>query len=95
MPNVKIKIDGIEIEVPKGSSILEAARKTQIEIPALCNHKDLTASGSCGLCIVDIENLGIKRSCITEVVDGMVINTNNEEIRRTRKNISWTIKNKG
>jgi NADH-quinone oxidoreductase subunit G/NADP-reducing hydrogenase subunit HndD len=86
--NVQITIDSITVNAPQGATVLEAARQANVEIPTLCYHKDLFPSGSCGMCVVDIEGQGnLKRACITEVQDGMKIQTNSQEIRLARKNI--------
>ncbi len=88
MDKYKVTIDGLEIEVAKNTTILEAAAAAQIDIPTLCYHKDLTPSGSCGLCVVEIEGqAGLKRACVTPVGKDMKIKTHSEEIRRIRKNI--------
>ena len=52
---IKAKINGISVEVEKGTTILEAARKAQIKIPTLCKHPDLPPSAGCGICIVKIK----------------------------------------
>ncbi|HOJ49423.1 MAG TPA: NADH-dependent [FeFe] hydrogenase, group A6 [Spirochaetota bacterium] len=87
MKKIKVYIDSNEIEVKPNITVLEAAKLGGIEIPTLCYHKDLFPSGSCGICIVDIEGQGIKRSCITTVKDGMKIKTKTPEILETRKTI--------
>ena len=51
---VKLKIDNFEVEVPEGTSILEAARQAQIDIPTLCKHPDVDPSAGCGMCIVKV-----------------------------------------
>ncbi len=82
---VKIYIDGTEFEVPENTTILEACRKAGITIPTLCYHEDLKPIGSCGVCVVEIEGLGIKRSCVTPVRDGMRINTHSAEVIERRR----------
>lgn len=83
---VKLKIDNIEVEVEAGTSILEAARKAQINIPTLCKHPDVDPSAGCGLCIVKV-NGRIIRSCCTPVAEGMEVITNDSELRETRKTV--------
>ena len=83
---VKLKIDNIEVEVEAGTSILEAARKAQINIPTLCKHPDVDPSAGCGLCIVKV-NGRIIRSCCTPVAEGMEVITNDEELFETRKTV--------
>lgn len=84
---MKICIDGKEIEVREGQSILEAALEHGVYIPHLCYHPDLEAKGGCRLCSVGIEGReGSFASCKTPVEDGMVIHVNDpvaEKVRRT------------
>lgn len=58
---VKLKIDGIDVEVPKGTTILEAAKKANINIPTLCFLKEINEIGDCRICIVEVERK--KRIC--------------------------------
>ena len=83
---VKLKIDNMEVEVEAGTSILDAARKVQINIPTLCKHPDVDPSAGCGLCIVKV-NGRIIRSCCTPVAEGMEVITNDSELRETRKTV--------
>lgn len=83
---VKLKIDNIEVEVEASTSILEAARRAQINIPTLCKHPDVDPSAGCGLCIVKV-NGRIIRSCCTPVAEGMEVITNDSELRETRKTV--------
>ena len=83
---VKLKIDNIEVEVDAGTSILDAARKVQIEIPTLCKHPDVDPSAGCGMCIVKVGGR-IMRSCCTPVSEGMEIITNDAELKEIRKTV--------
>ena len=83
---VKLKIDNMEVEVEAGTSILEAARSVQIDIPTLCKHPDVDPSAGCGLCVVKV-NGRIIRSCCTPVADGMEVITHDAELRETRKTV--------
>ena len=83
---IKINIDGRDVEVEKGITVLQAARKANIDIPTLCFLKEINASGDCRMCIVEIEGRrGFVPSCITKVEDGMVIKTDTPEINEARK----------
>ena len=85
---IKINIDGRDIEVEKGISVLQAARKANIDIPTLCFLKEINAAGDCRMCIVEIEGRrGMVPSCITKVEEGMVIRTNTPEINDARRTI--------
>lgn len=83
---IKINIDGRELEVEKGITVLQAARKAKIDIPTLCFLKEINAAGDCRMCIVEIEGRrGLVPSCNTMVEDGMKIKTNTPEINEARK----------
>ena len=80
-----ITIDGVKIEVPEGKNVLECALDAGIYIPHLCHHKDLKPLGSCRMCIVQVEGHDqVEPSCMLKAKDGMVIETQNEEIKRLR-----------
>ena len=83
---IKINIDGREIEVEKGITVLQAARKAKIDIPTLCFLKEINEAGDCRMCIVEIEGRrGLVPSCNTKVEEGMKIKTNTPEINEARK----------
>lgn len=83
---IKINIDGRDIEVEKGITVLAAARKANIDIPTLCFLKEINAAGDCRMCIVEIEGRrGLVPSCNTMVEEGMVIRTNTPEINEARR----------
>jgi NADP-reducing hydrogenase subunit HndD len=85
---IKAKINGIQVEVEKGTSILDAARKAQISIPVLCKHPDLPPSASCGICIVKIEGMNkMLRACCTPLENNMEITTHTPEIVGIRKTV--------
>ena len=85
---IKAKIDGIEITVKKGTSILEASKVVGIRIPSLCNHPDLLPTGACGICVVKIKGQNkMSRACCTEMTEGMEITTDDFEIFNVRKNV--------
>lgn len=80
-----ITIDGIKIQVPEDSCVLEEALKAGIYIPHLCHHPDLPEHGSCRLCIVEVEGEDqVVTSCTLKPTDGMVIQTKSEKISRLR-----------
>lgn len=83
---VKLKIDNFEVEVPEGTSILEAARQAQIDIPTLCKHPDVDPSAGCGMCIVKV-NGRILRSCCTPAAEGMEVITGDAEIVGVRRTV--------
>jgi NADH-quinone oxidoreductase subunit G len=85
---VDIKINGRDISVPAGTSILNAAKLAGSKIPTLCYHSDLEAWGACGICVVKIEgNPRMVRACSTLVTEGQNYITNDPEIHTIRKTI--------
>lgn len=83
---VKLKIDNIEVEVEKGSTILDAARKAGIDIPTLCFLKDINEVGACRMCLVEVEGLrNLATSCTLPATDGMIVKTHTPEVIKTRK----------
>ena len=63
---VNLTIDGIQVSVPEIYTVLEAARKANIEIPTLCFLKEINEIGACRMCLVEIEGMrGLPTSCIT------------------------------
>ena len=83
---VKLKIDNIEVEVDAGTSILDAARKANVDIPTLCKHPDVDPSAGCGICIVKVGGR-IMRSCCTPVAEGMEVITHDAELAEIRKTV--------
>ena len=83
---VNLKIDNFEVEVPEGTSILDAARKVHIDIPTLCKHPDVDPTAGCGMCIVKV-NGRILRSCCTPVAEGMEVVTGDAEIVGVRRTV--------
>ncbi|MFW6151186.1 MAG: 2Fe-2S iron-sulfur cluster-binding protein, partial [Chloroflexota bacterium] len=87
MDTVGLTIDERHVEVRKGSTVLEAARKAGISVPTLCYHTDLPPFGACRLCIVEVENMrGFPPACTTPVSDGMVVRTNSPKLQELRRN---------
>jgi len=85
---VKATIDGHAVEVPVGTSILDAAREACIDVPVLCKHKDLLPTAACGLCIVKIKGSPkLPRACATPLEEGMDIVTHDHELRDIRRSV--------
>jgi NADH-quinone oxidoreductase subunit G len=85
---IKAIINGKPVEVPEGTSILDAAAKVQIKIPTLCKHPDLTATAGCGICVVKIKgNRKMLRACCTPLENSMDIVTHDPEIVETRRTV--------
>lgn len=83
---IKLNIDGIDVEVEKGTSVLQAARKVNIDIPTLCFLKGINAAGDCRMCLVEIEGRrALTPSCNTIAEDGMVVRTNTDKVNDARR----------
>lgn len=83
---ISVTINGKKIATLEGETILQSARRAGIAIPALCAEGRLEPFDSCGVCVVEVEGIGIVKSCSTPVRDGMVITTHSkaaEDVRRT------------
>ena len=86
MNEIKLTINGIEVTCPEGTTVLAAAKSAGIEIPTLCQSDIVKVYGACGLCTVEIEGSPkLFRACATKATDGMVVNTNTERVKRSRK----------
>ena len=83
---IKLNIDGNDIEVEEGTTILEAARKINIDIPTLCYMKGINEIGDCRMCLVEIEGRrNLVASCIQKAEEGMVVRTNTEKAYNARR----------
>ena len=86
MSDVKIVIDGTEVSGPRGMTILEAARQTGVDIPTLCHIPGLTPSGSCRICVVELEGSGrLVGACHTPISAGMTIHTRSARVLEARR----------
>jgi formate dehydrogenase major subunit len=85
---VTLTVDGREVSVPAGTSVLRAASEIGIQIPKLCATELLDAFGSCRLCLVQIEGMkGYPASCTTPVTDGMKVTTQNPKLADIRRGV--------
>jgi len=83
---VQITINGKQMEVPEGTTVLRAAEMAGIHIPRLCDHQQLTPYGGCRLCIVEVQGVRVPMaSCTLPVNNGMVVNTESEALSKSRK----------
>ncbi|HOP08087.1 MAG TPA: NADH-quinone oxidoreductase subunit NuoG [candidate division Zixibacteria bacterium] len=86
VPTVTLTIDDRTVTVPKGTTVLEAARGVGIHIPTFCWHPKLKPAGSCRMCYVEIEKWPkLAVSCATDATDGMVVHTNSDLVLRGRR----------
>src|SRR5271166_6124729 len=85
---VKLTIDGMEVRVPAGTSIMRAAAELGNMIPKLCATDMVKEFGSCRLCLVEIEGRnGTPASCTTPVAEGMVVRTQTQRLKRIRRSV--------
>lgn len=89
METIKLKINGVEYSVPKGSTVLEAARAANIDIPTLCYLKDINEIGACRICLVDVSEGGrpprMVTACVYPATEGMEVFTNTPRVIKARK----------
>lgn len=94
MKLVTLNIDGQEVSVPEGATIIEAAAHAQIDIPHLCYFDGLAKTGACRMCLVELEGTGLVVSCTRRVRDGMVVRTQTERVLDARRfvlELIWSI----
>jgi predicted molibdopterin-dependent oxidoreductase YjgC len=85
---INLTIDGKNVSVEDGKTVLDAAKSAGIYIPTLCYHPILSPYGACRLCIVEIEGRkGFPTACTTPAENGMIVRTNTKEVQKLRKNI--------
>jgi len=82
---ISLTIDGVKVEVPAGTTVLEAAKKANINIPTLCYLKDINEIGACRLCVVDTGARALQAACVLPVAPNMVVKTNTPAVREARK----------
>ncbi len=83
---INITLNGKKIEAQPGQTILEVARGHDVRIPTLCYHKDLSPTGNCRMCVVDVKGSRfLQAACVTQVSDGMEIETDSPKAVASRK----------
>jgi len=83
---IHLTINNLPVEVEEGTTIIEAARQNNINIPNLCYVKDVHKIGACRICVVEVEGARtLQASCMTKVREGMVVRTNTAKVRRARR----------
>lgn len=86
MEMVNLKINGMPVSVPKGYTILEAAKEIGIKIPTLCFLKEINEIGACRICVVEVKGArSLVASCVYPVNEGMEVFTNTNKVRESRK----------
>ena len=83
---INLKINDIDVTVPEGTTVLEAARSAGIKIPSLCYLKDANEIGACRICVVEVKGArSLMASCVYPVSEGMEVYTNTEKVRASRR----------
>ncbi|MDF9408454.1 [FeFe] hydrogenase, group A [Pelotomaculum isophthalicicum JI] len=86
MPMVTLTIDGKEVQVEQGTTVLEAAKKVNINIPTLCYLKDINVIGACRICVVEVKGARtLQAACVTPATENMVVLTNTAAVRNSRR----------
>ena len=85
---MKLTVDGVEVEVPNGSSVLQACEQAGAEIPRFCYHERLSVAGNCRMCLVEVEKAPKPiASCAYPASDGMVVRTDTAMVRQARRGV--------
>lgn len=85
---VSLTIDGQPVQAEAGTTLLEAARRVEIDIPTICFHEATTSNALCRICVVDVEGQRLLQpACIARVVQGMTVRTRSDRVLRARKTI--------
>jgi NADH-quinone oxidoreductase subunit G/[NiFe] hydrogenase diaphorase moiety small subunit len=85
---ITVTIDGIEVKVPLGTTILEAAKSIGVRIPTLCYHSDLEVAGICRICVVEVEgHRTLEAACAYPITDPIKINTYSRAVRLARRHV--------
>lgn len=90
MSQVSLQIDGNQVEVAEGATLLDAARSAGVAIPTLCHHEQLEPYGGCRLCVVELTANGQTRlvaACVHPAEDGVSVTTRSEKVDRIRKTL--------
>ena len=85
---VKVTIDGMVVEVPKGTTIIEAAKQAGILVPHYCYHPSLPSPAVCRMCLVEVEKAPkLAPACVTAVAEGQVVHVNSEAAKKAREGV--------
>ncbi len=85
---VSVTIDGMSVQVPKGTSIIEAAKQAGVLVPHYCYHPSLPSPAVCRMCLVEVEKAPkLMPACVTTVAEGQVVHTDSEQARKARESV--------
>lgn len=86
MSEINLKVNGIDVSVPQGTTVMQAAKIAGVEVPSLCYLKEVSAIASCRICVVEIKGRrGLSASCVAPAEEGMEVYTNSKAVRDSRK----------
>jgi NADH-quinone oxidoreductase subunit G len=84
----KLTIDGQEVEVMAGLTIIQACEQAGVEIPRFCYHERLSVAGNCRMCLVEVEKSPKPvASCVMQVAEGMVVRTQTDMVKKARRGV--------
>ena len=85
---IKVTINGMDFQVPKGARLIDVCRENQFDIPSFCYYADLALQASCRMCLVRIEKMPkLQTACTVPITEGMVVVTDTDEVRQARKSM--------
>jgi len=85
---IKLTLDGDEIEIAKGATLLEAAQQAGVDIPVICYHEATSPNGLCRICVVDVDGGRVLQpACVAECQADSTVETRNERVERSRRTI--------
>jgi CRP-like cAMP-binding protein/Fe-S-cluster-containing dehydrogenase component/ferredoxin len=88
MSDVTLTIDGVQVTVPAGTTVFDAARMNGIDIPTLCHQQNEVPVGVCRVCVVEVEKARVlQASCVRPAENGMVVHTNSDRVRGPRRTL--------
>src|ERR1700743_1101582 len=83
---ITLKINDRDVQVPAGTTVIEATRRIGTEVPSFCYYPGLSLQGACRMCLGEIERMRSSRTgCTVQVSEGMVVRTNTDQVRQARK----------
>ncbi|MGE5198501.1 MAG: NADH-dependent [FeFe] hydrogenase, group A6 [Rhodospirillaceae bacterium] len=85
---ITVTIDGTEVKVPMGTTVLEAARRVGVRIPTLCHHPDLCVAGVCRVCVVEVEGQrALQAACAFPITGSLKVRTHTRKVRQARRHV--------
>jgi NADH-quinone oxidoreductase subunit G/[NiFe] hydrogenase diaphorase moiety small subunit len=85
---ITVNIDGTDVKVPMGTTILDAAKQVGVRIPTLCHHPDLCVAGVCRMCVVEVEGQrALQAACAYPVTSSLKVKTHTRKVRQARRHV--------